>query len=82
MPDVPVNLPPEDPLRKRRAQPTPDQSERITFASRGLSPERLQALKEFLKHAKSDEIAYIRGLYGDMPEVLLAIGLEIMPEDS
>jgi hypothetical protein len=81
MPDVPVKQPPEDPQRNRRALPAPDQAERVTFASRGLSPERLQALKEFLKHAKSDEIASIRGLYGDMPEVLRAIGLEIIPDE-
>jgi hypothetical protein len=79
MPDLPVNLPPDDPLRNRRALPATDQSDNVTFAPKRLSPERLNALRQFLKSARADEIAAIRGLYGDTPEVLIAIGLETFP---
>ncbi len=75
----PPNLPPEDPVRRRRAQASSEQLNSVTFARKGLTQERLDALAAFLKHAKADEIAAIRGLYGDMPEVLKLIGLEVLP---
>jgi hypothetical protein len=75
-----TNLPPDDAMKTRRASAASDQAESVTFAQKGLSPERLEALRQFLKSAKSDEIAAIRKLYGDMPEVLRMIGLEMFPE--
>lgn len=68
----------EDPYRKRRAQAAENESRDLQFMPKGLTAERLQALREFLKHAKTDEIAAIRKLYGDMPEVLQMIGLELV----
>jgi len=71
--------PPEDPVRKRRAQVAEDQVDGVTFTHKGMPKERLEALKQFLKHASADEIAAVRKMYGDMPEVLRMIGLEILP---
>lgn len=67
----------DDPLKSRRSQATESEAPTVKFAARGLSDERLAALKEFLKHARSEEIVAIRRLYGDNPEVLKAIGLEL-----
>ena len=61
---------------RRDAVPEPD-GRSVTFARRYLTAEQLQSLREFLSGASSDEIATIRQLYGDMPEVLRSIGLEI-----
>lgn len=74
------SFPQDDPMKLRRSSANTGEAENVTFAQKGLTAERLQALKEFLKHAKADEIAAVRGLYGDMPEVLRIIGLEIVPE--
>lgn len=67
------------PLRQpsRRDQVFEEEERTISFVGKGLSAERMQALKEFLSHASTDEIAMIRLLYGDQPEVLKWIGLEI-----
>jgi len=70
---------PEDSVHKRRAKPADLDAREIKFARRQLEPERLQALRDFLKRASADEIASVRKLYGDMPEVLEIIGLEILP---
>ncbi len=79
MADIPTkNFPQEDPVRKRRAQISDEQVDTVTYTHRGLSPERLSALKAFLIHASADEIAAVRTMYGEMPEVLRMIGLEMM----
>jgi hypothetical protein len=79
MADVPTkNFPQEDPVRKRRAQIADEQVDSVTFTHKGLSLERLKALKAFLIHASADEIAAVRKMYGEMPEVLRMIGLEMM----
>ena len=49
----------------------------VTFARRFLHPEQIEAIKEFLTKATADEIAQVRKLYGETPEVLREIGLEI-----
>ena len=49
----------------------------VTFARRALTAERLEALKKFLTTASADDIMTIRETYGDLPEVLRSIGLEI-----
>jgi hypothetical protein len=56
-----------------------EQVDSVTFTHKGLSKERMEALRQFLKHASSDEIAAVRKMYGDTPEVLRMIGLEILP---
>lgn len=72
----------EDPSKNRRFQVTSQEGRDVSFVSKKLSEERLNALKEFLKTAQSSEIQSIRRLYGDNPEVLRAIGLEIDPADK
>jgi hypothetical protein len=67
-----------DPNNVRRSTPSGIDGRQVTFAARGLSQERLDALREFLKHASADEIAQVRKLYGEMPEVLQYIGLEVI----
>jgi len=67
-------------MKLRRSSASTGDADKLTFTNKGLTDERLQALKEFLKQAKSDEIAAVRGLYGDQPEVLRMIGLEVMPD--
>lgn len=79
MADTPNQPPEKDPVRQRRSLAAEEQVSSVTFSRKGLTPERLAALKEFLKHAKSDEIASVRKLYGDEPEVLRMIGLEVLP---
>jgi hypothetical protein len=62
----------------KRRNGVPDLDARgVTFIQRSLSPERLQALREFLRTASADDIATIRENFGDMPEVLISIGLEV-----
>ncbi len=67
------------PLRQptRRDKVLEEEELALTFVGKALSSERLQALREFLAHATADEIAMIRVLYGDQPDVLKWIGLEI-----
>ncbi len=69
--------PQSDRTKERRSQASDMESPDITFASKAISDERLLALKEFLKHASSDEIAAIRKFYGENREVLKLIGLEL-----
>jgi hypothetical protein len=76
------SFPQDDPMKLRRSSTSTGDAQDVTFAHKGLTAERLQALKEFLKHAKADEIAAVRGMYGEMPEVLRMIGLEVMPESE
>jgi len=66
------------PLRQpsRRDKVTDQEEHDLKFVGKSLSAERLQALREFLAHASTDEIAMIRVLYGDQPDVLKWIGLE------
>ena len=60
-----------------RRDSVPDLDSRdVTFARRFLHPEQIEAIREFLAHATADEIATIRKLYGETPEVLREIGLE------
>jgi hypothetical protein len=82
MTDTPPNFADQDPVRKRRSLTAAEQVDTVTFTRKGLSPERLEALKQFLKFAKADEIASVRKLYGDNPEVLEMIGLEILPSTN
>ncbi len=75
--------PPDYPLPKvertdeRRNKPGGPENPRVDFVERGISPERLQALRAFLARANSDDIATIRRIYGDNPEVLKMIGIEL-----
>jgi hypothetical protein len=82
IPPTSGNFLPEDPVRKRRSLADSEQVDSVTFARKGLSPERLMALKEFLKHATADEIASVRKQYGDTPEVLRMIGLEVLSQPA
>jgi len=67
------------PIRQpsRRDQVSDEEERGLTFVGKSLSSERLEALREFLAHASTDEIAMIRVLYGDQPDVLKWIGLEV-----
>jgi hypothetical protein len=76
MSDLPIH-PDDDPLNKRRAKPVEGDKRDVTFSERKLSPERLAALREFLKHATADEIASVRRQFGDNLDVLQSIGLEV-----
>ncbi|HEY9870720.1 MAG TPA: hypothetical protein V6D08_16255 [Candidatus Obscuribacterales bacterium] len=67
-------LPPDRLGRRERVPETDDRS--VLFVDKTLTTERLEVLREFLKHASTDEIAMIRLLYGDNPEVARFIGLE------
>jgi hypothetical protein len=60
----------------RRNHPTDLDTREVTFARRFLHPEQIEAVREFLCHASSDEVATIRKLFGETPEVLREIGLE------
>lgn len=82
MSDLPIIHPDDDPLLKRRAQAGGQDERGVTFAKKELPPERLKALREFLKHASADEIASIRRMYGDNPEVMKSIGLEVLGETA
>ena len=65
-------------LSSSRRNSVPDIDTRdVKFARKFLHPEQIEALREFLDHASADEIAVIRKLYGETPEVLRAIGLEV-----
>jgi len=72
----PVHPEVEGPSSRRNEVQDIDTRE-VKFARKFLHPEQIEAIKEFLQHATSDEIAVIRKLYGETPEVLTAIGLEI-----
>ncbi len=67
---------PEERDTRRNAVPDLD-SRAVTFAVTTLSYDRLEALRKFVRSASADEIAIIRETYGDQPEVLRAIGLEL-----
>jgi hypothetical protein len=55
----------------------PEQLDSVTFTAKGLTPERLRALSEFLRQASIDEIAAVRARFGDVPEVMALPGLEV-----
>lgn len=54
----------------------------VKFAETDISTEKLEALKKFLKNATADDIKVIRDCYGDNPDVLKLIGLEIADNQS
>lgn len=72
----PVNQEGEGPVTRRNCVGDLDTRD-VTFARKFLHPEQVEALEDFLKHATTDEIATIRKLFGETPEVLRSIGLEI-----
>ncbi len=72
----PLNPEVEGPSARRKKVPDLDARE-VTFARRFMHPEQIEAIRDFLKHATADEIATIRKLYGETPEVLREIGLEL-----
>lgn len=79
MSDPPIRYSPDDEsFNRRRAQVNDADQRNVVFAQKSMTPERLQALKDFLAHAKGDEIAAIRQLYGDSPDVLRMIGFEVI----
>ncbi len=61
---------------ERRNHPSDLDMREVRFARRFLHPEQIEALREFLHNASADEIATIRKLYGETPEVLREIGIE------
>lgn len=65
------------PSEDRRNRPQGEEERKVVFVERRISPEKLEALKSFLKTATADDIATIRKMYGDSLEVLRMIGLEI-----
>jgi hypothetical protein len=67
-------VPPDRLGRRDRVPEADDRS--VRFVDKTLTIERLEALREFLQHASTDEIAMIRRLYGENPEVARFIGLE------
>lgn len=72
----PVIRPTEAGRQRRNAVPEID-TRNVAFARRFMHPEQIEAVKQFLSHATGDEIATIRKLYGETPEVLRAIGLDV-----
>lgn len=68
---------PQPPFDERRHKVADDPQKQVKFVDKKISQERLDALKEFLRTATADDIATIRRLYGDNPEVLSLIGLEM-----
>lgn len=72
----PVHNESDGPFSRRDAVQDIDTRE-VRFARKFLHPEQIEAIREFLKSASADEIAMVRKLYGETPEVLKAIGLEI-----
>jgi hypothetical protein len=52
----------------------------VVFVNTGISAERLEALKMFLKNASKEEIAMVRRTYGDNLAVLKIIGAEVVEE--
>jgi hypothetical protein len=69
--------------KDNRRGEVPEQDKRnVTFVGRKLSPERLEALRSFLATASADDIAMIRQAYGDVPEVLQIIALELGRETA
>jgi hypothetical protein len=72
----PQNPEVEGPSSRRNYVPDLDMRE-VRFARRRLHPEQIEALRDFLAHASADEISVIRKLYGETPEILREIGLEM-----
>lgn len=72
----PVNPEVESPTPLRNQVPDLD-TRSVTLVRRFMHPEQVEAVREFLAHASADEIACVRKLYGETPEVLKAIGLEV-----
>jgi hypothetical protein len=75
---APLPPPPSDDRRNRISDQ--DAERGVAYVDRGISQEKLDSLKLFLKTATADDIATIRKLYGDNLAVLRLIGFEI--EDS
>jgi len=73
-------LPPPDPSDNRRRQASELDKRDVVFVNTGISAERLEALKMFLKNASKEEIAMVRRTYGDNLAVLKIIGAEVVEE--
>ena len=65
--------------RNRTAQ---QEGPEVKFAETDISEEKLASLREFLKNASVEDIKVIRDCYGDNPDVLKLIGLEIADNQS
>ena len=61
----------------RRCRVDDVETRAVTFAKRTLSEETLRELRRFLANASAEEVATIRMLYGDMPDVLQWIAREL-----
>lgn len=73
-------LPPPNPSDDRRKQASELDKRDVVFVDTGISQERLEALKKFLKNASRDEIAMVRRMYGDNLAVLKIIGAQVVEE--
>jgi len=71
---------PPNPSDDRRKQAGELDKRDVVFKNTGISEERLDALKKFLKNASKDEIAMVRRMYGDNLAVLKIIGAEVVEE--
>ncbi|HMO22457.1 MAG TPA: hypothetical protein PKD05_11700 [Candidatus Melainabacteria bacterium] len=80
--DVPLNHSLPNPQNDRRNRAANQEAPEVKFATRGISEEKLESLKNFLKNASADDIKVIRDCYGDNPEVLRLIGLELTEEQT
>jgi hypothetical protein len=67
---------------RRRDQVVDADAPEVTFTTRTLAPEKLDELRRFLAQASAAEVAMVRTLYGDMPEVLQWIARELASPSS
>ena len=72
-----VPSPQPNPSDDRRNRPADQEYREVEFARRQISQEKIEALKRFLVAATADDIAAVRNLYGDDPQILRLIGLEV-----
>ena len=70
------------PQNVRRNKASQAEGPEVKFAAKEMSDEKLEQLRKFLLTASTDDIKIIRDCYGDNPDVLKLIGLEIADEHS
>ncbi len=75
--EIPLNQFTPNPQSDRRNRASNLEDPEVKFAQKSITDDKLEALKKFLKNASTEDIKIVRDCYGDAPEVLKLLGLEL-----